>query len=261
MNVSNLASASDGARQAAASALSSGKRIASAAVDPSGLAVSEALLTQATSDTQGAANAQGALDAANVADGALVSISNEAVQLQTLAVSGNNDLLSSSDRAALQTQADQTSQEIDTVAQSANFNGLSLLSGANSSATVQTGAAQGDTVTLALPSAKSNTLDTASVDLSSSAAAATSETSAGAGLATLATDAATLGAQQVALGIDQQNSQAASVNLTAASAAIADADAGTAATSLVNAQARQTLQLELQSRLAASRIAGQLSGP
>lgn len=255
MLISSSLATNAAALQPSTSALSSGKRIASAAADPSGLAVSEALLTQATGDTQGASNAQDASNVSSLADGALVSISNDAQQLQTLAVAGNNDLLSSSDRAALQTQADQTTQEINSVAQSTNFNGLPLLSGATTSANVQTGAAEGNTSTLALPAAGSSALGFSNVDLSSSASAATVETSVDTGLTRLASDAATLGAQQVRFGIDQQNSQTASANLTASSSNIADANVDSAATSRANAQALQTLQLELQGRLAASSVA------
>ncbi len=98
MQTSAIASSTQNqqALQLAASQLSSGKRIASAAVDPSGLAIANALVAQAGGFDQGASNAQAAIDASSVASGAIATISDAAKQLSTFSVAANDGLLSAS---------------------------------------------------------------------------------------------------------------------------------------------------------------------
>ena len=76
-------------------------------------------------------NVQNAFNASSVASGALQQISDIASRLRTLAVQGVNDFLSPSDRANLQTEANQLVQQANTVAQSVNFNGVPLLNGSH----------------------------------------------------------------------------------------------------------------------------------
>jgi len=246
------------ALQLAASQLSSGKRITSAAVDPSGLAIANALTAQASGCDQGASNAQDAINASTVAQGAIASISDAAQRLQTLSVAANNDLLSASDRANLQTEANQNTQEINSIAGNTQFNGFHLLDGSTPTASIQTGASQGSTTTLSLPSSGSGALGLSNIDLSSSASATTSEYSADAAITTIGSSQATLGSQTVALQFDQQNSEYASNNLTASASNIADADVTKTATNYANNQAASQIQiaLQVQANLAASSFIG-----
>ncbi len=250
------------ALQLAYDQISSGKRITSAAVDPSGLAIANALTAQANGFDQGANNAQDAINASTVAQGDIATISDAAAQLQTLSVAGNNDLLSAGDRANLQTQANQDTSQINSVAGTAQFNGLQLLDGSSPTVSVQTGPSEGNTASLSLPSSSSNALGLSSVDLSSSAAAATSESSVDAAIATISTNQAALGSQTVALQFDQQNSQNASNNLRASASGIADADITATATNAAKNQATAQIQiaLQVQANLAASSLLG-LSSP
>jgi flagellin len=132
---------------------SSGKRILSAADDPSGLAIYETLTTQAAGFDQGASNALDAGNALNVAEGALQTTQDALGSLRSLAVQASNDFLSPSQRQDLQTVANQLVAQINTDAQNATFNGTPLLNGTYgaqaptaASATVTTNAAlaQGD---------------------------------------------------------------------------------------------------------------------
>lgn len=109
--------------------LSSGKRITSAASDPSGIAIAASLQAQANGFDQAAANAQDAGNAAAVADGALGSTSNSLQRLSQLAIQASNDFLSPTQRASLQGEANQLVQQINTNAQSSTFNGNQLLNG------------------------------------------------------------------------------------------------------------------------------------
>jgi flagellin len=120
--------------------LSSGKRITSAAVDPSGLAIYNALEAQANGADTANQNISQASDAINVAQGATSTISDALGQLQSLAIEAGNGFNSPSDNAALQAQANQLVQQINQTAGGINFNGTTLLNGSNSGTTPATAA-------------------------------------------------------------------------------------------------------------------------
>lgn len=119
---------------------SSGKRINTAADDPSGLAIATSLSTQASAFDAASRNVQDASNALNIADGALQTTSDSLQALNSIAVQANNDLLSPSDRKNLQTVANQLVQQINTDAQNAQFNGTQLLTGQFAGATPATNA-------------------------------------------------------------------------------------------------------------------------
>jgi flagellin len=119
-------------------AASSGKRINTAADDPSGLAISQSLTAQANGFAAASQNVQDANNALNVADGALQTTTDSLNALNTLAVQASNDLLSPADRADLQTVANQLVQQINSDAQNATFNGTQLLTGQFAGATPAT---------------------------------------------------------------------------------------------------------------------------
>ncbi|MGH7682784.1 MAG: hypothetical protein ACREMT_00435, partial [Vulcanimicrobiaceae bacterium] len=112
-----------------ATQLSSGKQINTAADNPSGLAIYNALSAQAAAFDQGSLNAQDALNATNVAEGATQTVSNILGNLNVDAIAASNSLLSPTDEQSIQAAANQQIQQINTVAQNTNFNGLNLLQG------------------------------------------------------------------------------------------------------------------------------------
>jgi flagellin len=117
---------------------SSGNRLTSAAVDPSGLAIYNALEAQANGADTANQNISDATNAVNVAQGTTSSIGSALGQLQNLAIEASNGFNSPSDNAALQAQANQLVQQINQEAGGANFNGTPLLNGANSGTTPAT---------------------------------------------------------------------------------------------------------------------------
>jgi flagellin len=119
---------------------SSGKRIVNASVDPSGAAIYNALTQQADGADTANGNISDASNAINVAQGAASGIGDALQQLQSLAIEAGNGFNSPSDNAALQAQANQLVQQINTDAGSANFNGTALLNGSNSGTTPATNA-------------------------------------------------------------------------------------------------------------------------
>lgn len=108
---------------------SSGSRVNSSADDASEVAMYAALTAQATGYQQAAQNAVDATNALGVAGGALDTTNSALQQLASLATQATNDLLTPSERNDLQVEANQLLQQIDTNAQSTNFNGTQLLDG------------------------------------------------------------------------------------------------------------------------------------
>ena len=140
--------------------LSTGLRINSAADDPSGLAISQALQSRVNGLDDGVTSVQTATNALNVADGALATIETILQRVRTLVVGANSQLESSGDVSDDQAEITTLVQEIDTIAQTTQFNGKLLLDGSLSSDTpkgpqliVATNSplASGDTVVSTLP--------------------------------------------------------------------------------------------------------------
>ena len=126
--------------QTAFNQASSGKRITNASIDPSGLAIYNALSAQSSGYDTANGNIVDASNALNVAQGGLSTTSDALQQLNGLAIQATNSFLSPTDRAALQAQANQLVQQINTVASDINFNGQPLLTGQLAGSTPATSA-------------------------------------------------------------------------------------------------------------------------
>jgi flagellin len=111
--------------------LSTGLRINTAADDPSGLAISTNLETQAQGFNQAVSNVQNANNAAQVALGALTSETGILQRIRSLAVEAASDINSNNDRANLQTEVTQLLLEVNRISQNTNFNGQALLDGSH----------------------------------------------------------------------------------------------------------------------------------
>jgi flagellin len=109
--------------------LSSGLRINTAADDPSGLAISENLLSLANGFGRGAQNVDDAVNALTVADGALQNVTDILQRIRTLTVEANSDITSTTDRQDIQAEINQAMDEINSIAQNTTFNGRKLLDG------------------------------------------------------------------------------------------------------------------------------------
>ena len=134
----NALANSQSALSQASNQASSGKRLTTAAIDPSGVAIYNALTQQATGADTANQNISQASDAINVAQGAASGIQDALQQLQGLAIEAGNGFNSPSDNAALQAQANQLVSQINTDAATVNFNGTPLLTGQNSGTTPAT---------------------------------------------------------------------------------------------------------------------------
>ena len=139
--------------------LSSGLRINTAADDAAGYAISNRMTAQINGINQAARNANDGVSLAQTGSGAITQIVNDLQTMRNLAVQSLNATNSASDRASLDQQFQQLSQDIDTVAKSASFNGVNLLDGSFQGAAFQIGANVGQTITVSsVASARSGNL-------------------------------------------------------------------------------------------------------
>ena len=115
--------------------LSTGLRINRASDDAAGMAVSEKLKNQIRGLNQAQRNAQDSISLIQTAEGALAETHSLLSRIRELSVQSANDTLNASDRANLQAEVNQLVSEVDRIASTAQFNGISLL---NKNSTVST---------------------------------------------------------------------------------------------------------------------------
>lgn len=118
--------------------LASGSSINSAADNPAGLAIAEALTSQLNGYGQALNNTNDGISLTQTAAGALRQIAENTQTIQGLAVEAANGTLTNDQRQALQQQVDQLTQENSRIVNDTQFNGIQLLSG-NQPLTVQAG--------------------------------------------------------------------------------------------------------------------------
>jgi len=109
--------------------LSSGLRINRAADDAAGLAISEGLRSQVNGLNVAARNAQDGISVIQTAEGALTEVHSILQRMRDLAVQAGNDSNNTTSRAAISEEATKLSAELGRIAESTNFNGISLLKG------------------------------------------------------------------------------------------------------------------------------------
>jgi flagellin len=128
--------------------LSSGYRINRAADDAAGLAISEKLRGQIRGLAQAQRNAQDAVSMVQTAEGSLNEVHSMLQRVRELAVQYKNGSLSSTDQAAIVSEVNQLSAEVQRISGSAEFNGIKLLNGVGT-VTFQVGAQDGQEITVA----------------------------------------------------------------------------------------------------------------
>lgn len=106
--------------------LSSGLRINRASDDAAGLAIAENLNVDSRVYAQGMRNISDGISALTIADGALVQLSDIIIRQRELAEQAANGVYSSTQRRALQSEANALTDEYNRITQSVSFNNISL---------------------------------------------------------------------------------------------------------------------------------------
>jgi len=138
--------------------LSSGLRINSSKDDAAGLAISERFTTQIRGLTQAVRNANDAISLTQTAEGALGEFSNIMQRIRELSLQSANASNSSSDRSALNLEAQQLLQELDRVSTTTSFNGQKILNGNFSAQQFQVGANANETISVSIGNASLSNL-------------------------------------------------------------------------------------------------------
>jgi len=109
--------------------LSSGLRINSSSDDVAGYAISERMQGQVNGLNQATQNIADAVSLAQTGQGALNDIVGMLQRIRSLAVEYANGTTSEEDKEAIETEAEQLTQEIERVTETTTFNGVELLNG------------------------------------------------------------------------------------------------------------------------------------
>jgi len=120
--------------------LSSGLRINSAKDDAAGLAISERMTAQIRGLDQANRNANDGVSLSQTAEAALSTSSDILLRIRELAIQAGGGTNSASDRAALNTEVQSLTQELQRIATTTEFNGKKVLDGSFASLNFQVGA-------------------------------------------------------------------------------------------------------------------------
>lgn len=219
--------------------LSSGLRINRAADDAAGLAISQKLTGQINGVDQAQRNAQDGVSLVQTAEGSLNEVHQMLQRVRELAVQYSNGTLSTSDQAAIQSEVNQLTSEINRIGSTAQFNGIYLLNSA-STVTFQVGANDGEVIGV-------STVSLGSAVGTITLGAATTLSSIDAAINNVSAQRATFGAVQNRLQYTLDNLSNYQENLTAAQSRIQDVDM---ASEMVNFTKHQILQQAGTSMLA-----------
>jgi len=219
--------------------LSTGKRINSAKDDAAGLAIATSMTAQIKGMSQGVRNANDGISLAQTAEGALSEVSNMLQRVRELAVQGASGTYQTSDRTAMQSEVTNLTQQIDDVLTNTKFNGNALFSkvtGTNKTFDIQTGANNGDKVTLTSTGIDGTKINAAALDVTTAALASTTITNVDSGLADVNATRASLGAGQNRLESAVNNLTNNVANLSDARSRIEDTDYSAETTQMAKAQ-------------------------
>ena len=214
--------------------LATGSRINQAADDSAGFAIANKLEARIRGQAQAQANIGDAQSMLTVAEGGANTIMDILQTMKEKAVQANNDSLSGDERGLIQGQIEQLLEEIDDIANNADFNGVSLLNGSGDAEELQfqvgAGTADGDVFTVTALSngftATNLSVDGLSVtgDVGSTGGIATAIEEIDSAIDTVSRQLAGIGDAQNRLSFKEQNLATSTDNYEAAKSRIMDAD-------------------------------------
>jgi flagellin len=206
--------------------LSTGLKINKAADDAAGLGISQKMQNQINGLTQAQSNAQDGISLIQTADSGLSVTQSMLQRMSTLTVQAANGTLTTSDTQKIQSEINQLSSQIDSIANQTQYNTQNLLA-TTANMVFQVGANSGQTISMSLVDATSSTLGITS--LSGLDTATNLNATASANLAviqsainTISNDRSNLGAVENRLNYTITNLQSSAQNLTSAESNITD---------------------------------------
>jgi len=203
--------------------LSSGLRINSAADDAAGLAIAEGFSSVVRGTQVAQRNSQDGVSLVQTAEGALSETTNILQRMRELAVQAANGTQSTNNRLAIDGEVAQLLDQIDDVATDTEFNGIRVLSAAQT-VTLQAGAMTSQTLVISLTGAKTSELGISAVRVSTMLAAVSAISTIDNALKSVTTLRSSLGAYQNRLEFTINTLAIQEENSASSESAIRDAD-------------------------------------
>ncbi|MFO6421838.1 flagellin [Motilimonas sp. KMU-193] len=203
--------------------LSSGLRVNSAKDDAAGMQIGSRLQAQVNGLNQGARNANDGISLAQTAEGALDETTNMLQRMRVLALQSANGSNTTADRAALNKEYTELQNEINRVASTTTFGGVTLLDGTYSAA-FQVGADQSQTIDVRVSTSMDATTLGVDAGISTAALAQTAIADLDSALASVNDKRADLGAKQNRFSSTIRNLTNIAENVSASKSRIMDAD-------------------------------------
>ena len=140
--------------------VSSGLRINKAADDAAGLGVAENLQAQYRSSRVAMRNTNDGISVVQTAEGSTNEVANIIKRMRELAVQSSSEVLATTERAYIQDEFTQLTQEVERIANVTEFNGKKLTNNSSSSLAVQVGVnnSANDRISITLGDLTSSTL-------------------------------------------------------------------------------------------------------
>jgi len=167
LSAANALNNTQGNLSSTLSRISSGLRVTKAADDAAGSAVAMNLATQARSGRQAIRNSNDGISVIQTAEAATKEVLNILDRMRELAVQSASETLENDERAYIDSEFDDLSNEIERIAQATEFNDLALSDGTKTSLTVQVGVTSGteSEVDITLGDLTASTLGVATGDI------------------------------------------------------------------------------------------------
>jgi len=223
--------------------ISSGMRINSAADDAAGLGVAENLSAASRSIKVAQRNTNDGISVVQTAEGATNEVANILKRMRELSVQSASETLDNDERAYIQDEFVQLSEEVDRISAVTEFNGVNLTDGTNATLSVQVGInnTANDQIDITLGDLSAATLgvDTVAVDLSTTTGASAGIAAVDTALDTLNGYRSDLGAVQNRLESSMNNLENYDQNLSSAESQIRDADFAKEAAEMAKYQVMQ----------------------
>ncbi len=147
------------AQQGSMQKLSSGLRINNAADDAAGLTISEKMRAQVRGLDQASANAQDGISLIQTAEGALQETQDILQRMRELAVQSSNDTNTNTDRAEIQKEVNQLTEEITRIGNNTEYNTQKLLDGNYDGKTFHIGANKDQNIKVSIADMRAQSLD------------------------------------------------------------------------------------------------------
>lgn len=227
--------------------LSSGYRVNRAADDAAGLSISEKMRNQIRGINQAVKNSEDGVSLIQTAEGNMNEIHSILQRMGELATKAANDVNAKEDRVAIKDEITQLTDEINSIAKKAAFNGTKLLTGSFTGKQLQVGAVAGENMQIDISSMSAKELGVSSLSVSSHADASDSMSAITLAIKTVSAARSKLGAKQNRLEYTINNLENYSENLTSAESQIRDTDM---ASEMTNYTKNNILQQAAQSMLA-----------